>query len=167
MTASGTSAIALGVAALVSFPLSAAYADTAPAGPNAAAPSLSEPAPTPSWAESGPGSTGNANATIHQRARGHVRHVVYRNHYRYVRAGDNFVADTASGVVGGVADLGSMAAYPFYCVPDYSLASLKLGGISESLCLRRRGLTRHRSRSRRRPLPGSSPARPRQETRQP
>ncbi len=126
MTYSGISAIALGMAALVSFPLSAAYADTAPAGPNAVAPSLSEPAPTPSWAESGPGSTGSATATIHQRARGHVRHVVYRNHYRYVRSGDNFVADTANGVVGGGADLGSMAAYPFYCFPDYGSCSVRL-----------------------------------------
>ena len=54
MTTSGISAIALGMAALVSFPLSAAYADTpAPAGPNA--PSLSEPSPTPAWVRVRPG----------------------------------------------------------------------------------------------------------------
>ncbi len=125
MTTSGISAIALGMAALVSFPLFAAFADTpAPAGPNT--PSLSEPSPTPAWAESGPAATGNATAINHQRARGHVRHIVYRREPRDARAGDNFVADTASGVVGGVADLGSMAAYPFYCFPDYGSCSVRL-----------------------------------------
>ena len=115
------------MAALVSFPLSAAYADTPRRrGLTRWRPRSSEPSPTPAWAESGPASTGNATAIIHQRARGHVRHVVYRNHYRYVRSGDNFVADTANGVVGGVADLGSMAAYPFYCFPDYGSCSVRL-----------------------------------------
>ena len=126
MTTSGISAIALGMAALVSFPLSAAYAETAAsAGPNAT-PSLSEPATTSGWAESGPASTGAAAATHHQRARVPVRHVVYRNHYRYVRSGSDFVADTANGIVGSVADLGSMAAYPIYCFPDYGSCSVRL-----------------------------------------
>jgi hypothetical protein len=31
----------------------------------------------------------------------------------------NPVAAAATGVVGGVANLGSIAAYPFYCFPDY------------------------------------------------
>jgi hypothetical protein len=29
------------------------------------------------------------------------------------------VATAANGVVGGVADLGSIAAYPIYCFPNY------------------------------------------------
>ncbi len=126
MTYKGISAIALGVAALVSFPLQAAYADTAgPAGPDAAAPSLSEPAPTPGWAEGGPASTGNASSMSHPRSRVHVRHIAYRDEHRWVR-GNNFVADTANGVVGGVADLGSVAAYPVYCFPNYGSCSVRL-----------------------------------------
>ena len=125
MTYSGISAIALGMAALVSFPLSAAYAATPPAGPNA--PSLSEPSPTPAWAEAGPARTGNRMATVHHH-RAHVaaRHVAYRDHYRSVRSGGNVVADTANGVVGGVEDLGSVAAYPVYCFPNYGSCSLRL-----------------------------------------
>jgi hypothetical protein len=32
---------------------------------------------------------------------------------------NNPVAAAATGVVGGVADLGSLAAYPIYCFPRY------------------------------------------------
>ena len=127
MTTNGISAIALGVAALVIFPLSAAYADTAaPATPNAATPSLSEPSPTPSWAEGGPLSATNPTATNPQRSRAHARHIAYRDEHRYVRSGSNFVADTAHGVVGGVEDLGSVAAYPVYCFPNYGSCSVRL-----------------------------------------
>lgn len=119
MTTSSISAIALSMAALVSFPLSSAYADTA-------APSLAEPSPTPGWAKSGPASTSAATVTNHQRLRGHARHVAYRNEHRYVRSGSNFVADTANGVVGGVEDLGSVAAYPFYCFPNYGSCSVRV-----------------------------------------
>jgi hypothetical protein len=131
------SAIALGVAALVSLsPLSMARADPpatpassaptpapspAPA-PSAAAPSLSEPAPTPAWAESRPTKTTGAQ---HAAVRHYThRHYAYRNGHRYY--GDNPVATTATGVAGGVADLGSIAAYPFYCFPNYGSCSVRV-----------------------------------------
>ena len=131
------SAIALGVAALVSLsPLSMARADPpatptssaptpapspAPA-PSAAAPSLSEPAPTPAWAESRPtGTTGAQHAAVRRYTH---RHYAYRNGHRYYS--DNPVAATATGVAGGVADLGSIAAYPFYCFPNYGSCSVRV-----------------------------------------
>ena len=48
-------------------------------------------------------------------------HYAWRNGHRYVyyRYGRNPVAVAATGVVGGVADLGSLAAYPIYCFPRY------------------------------------------------
>ena len=42
----------------------------------------------------------------------------------YVTYGDNPVAVAATGVAGGVADLGSLAAYPFYCFPNYGSCSV-------------------------------------------
>lgn len=141
-----TSPIALGVAALVSLsPLSAAFADqSAPAfvdqsaepaptpnapamAPNpasattAATPSLSKPAPTPSWAESG-----RSGAKVAQRpaARHYTRHYAARNGHRYYS--DNPVTTAATGVAGGVADLGSIAAYPFYCFPNYGSCSVRV-----------------------------------------
>ena len=134
-----TSAIAFGVAALVSLStLSAARADSstepaptpsaqapaptpAPAS-SAAAPSLSEPAPTPGWAESGPGGTTVAQ---HPAVRHYAhRHYAYRNGHRYYS--DNPVTTAATGVAGGVADLGSIAAYPFYCFPNYGSCSVRV-----------------------------------------
>jgi hypothetical protein len=137
-----TSAIAFGVAALVSLSaLSAARADsasepaptpsmTAPAHPtsaptpapmtSAATPSLNEPAPTPAWAESGPHGTKAAqNSSVHRSAH---RHYVSRNE----RRSDNPVATVAMGVAGGAADLGSVAAYPFYCFPNYGSCSVRV-----------------------------------------
>ena len=46
-------------------------------------------------------------------------HYAWRNGHRYVAYGANPVATAANGVVGGVADLGSIAAYPIYCFPNY------------------------------------------------
>jgi hypothetical protein len=137
-----TSAIALGVAALVSLSaLSDARADsasdpaptpsmTAPAHPTsaptptpattAAVPSLNEPAPTPAWAESGPhGTMAAQNSSVHRSAH---RHYASRNQ----RRGDNPVATVAMGVAGGTADLGSVAAYPFYCFPNYGSCSVRV-----------------------------------------
>ena len=113
-------AIAFGVAALVSLSTFVARADTAPA-PNPA-PSLNEPAPTPGWAESGP-----HGPTVAQQS-GARRHVHRRYAYRYGRRyySDNPVATVATGVVGGVADLGSIAAYPFYCFPNYGSCSVRV-----------------------------------------
>jgi hypothetical protein len=142
-----TSAIALGVAAFVSLStLSAARSDsasepaptpsmtapgmTAPAHPTsaptpahtttAAAPTLNEPAPTPAWAESGPhGTTAAQNSSVHRSAH---RHYASRNE----RRSDNPVATVAMGVAGGAANLGSVAAYPFYCFPNYGSCSVRV-----------------------------------------
>jgi hypothetical protein len=121
------SAIALGLAVLVSSaPLCVAYADTsAPAAPNAE-PSLSEPAPTPSSAETGPAPAGNRPAATRHRAAGYAQRHAWRNAHRYGYRSANPVADAATGVVGGVADLGSVAAYPFYCFPNYGSCHVRL-----------------------------------------
>jgi hypothetical protein len=134
------SAIALSVAALVSLsPLTPARADSAspavtpsvimPAHPpststpaptsTAAAPSLSEPAPTPDWAESRPHGTVAQNSPIRHSAHHHYA-------YRSERRSGNPVATVAMGVAGGAADLGSVAAYPFYCFPNYGSCSVRV-----------------------------------------
>jgi hypothetical protein len=137
------SAIALGAAAFVSLcPLSAANAQTStpsgatsaqsgapstpsgasstPSGPSApqseATPSLSEPAPTPSWAEAGPQ---GVQQPQHHYVHHYTRHYAWRNGHRYVYYSNNPVATAATGVVGSMADLGSLAAYPIYCFPRY------------------------------------------------
>ncbi len=133
-----TSAIAFGVAAFVSLStLSVARADSSaepaptPSAPaltanpapasTAAAPSLSEPAPTPGWAESGPH---GATVAQHPYDRRHAhRRYAYRTGHRY---NDNPVTTAATGVAGGVADLGSIAAYPFYCFPNYGSCSVRV-----------------------------------------
>ena len=129
------SAVALGAATILSFaPLSAARADTsaepaptptvsAPASsptPTAAAPSLSEPAPTPLWAEA-PRNGATAAAQPHRRhyARHYTRHYASREGRRYAGYDNNPVTVAVNGVAGGVADLGSIAAYPIYCFPNY------------------------------------------------
>ena len=137
-----SSTIAFGVAALVSLSaFSAANADsasepaptpsiTSPAHPTsaptpaptttAAAPSLNEPAPTPAWAESAPhGTTAAQNPSVHRSAHRH-----YSSHNE--RRSDNPVAIVAMGVAGGAADLGSVAAYPFYCFPNYGSCSVRV-----------------------------------------
>jgi hypothetical protein len=139
------SALALGVAAFASFaPLSAAWADNTSAEPaptpsapaasapaaspaptsSAAAPSLSEPAPTPSWAEAGPNGSVAQHHAAGRYAHHYARHYAWRNGRRYYT--DNPVATAATGVAGGVADLGSIAAYPFYCFPNYGSCSVRV-----------------------------------------
>ena len=136
------SAIALGAAALVSLSaLSAVRADSsaepaptpvttapsptsAPTPPtsNAAAPSLNEPAPTPGWAEAGPAGT---TVTQHPAVRRYAhRHYAYRDGRHYYS--DNPVGQVAMGVAGGAADLGSVAAYPFYCFPNYGSCRVRV-----------------------------------------
>jgi hypothetical protein len=133
------SAITLGVAAFVSLaPFSVAFADPStepaptPSAPapaanpasasTAAAPSLSEPSPTPGWAQAG---SGGAAVALHPSVRHYAhRHYAYRNGHRYYS--DNPVATAATGVAGGVADLGSIAAYPFYCFPNYGSCSVRV-----------------------------------------
>jgi len=121
MTHVGTSAAAIGLAAFVSLSsLCAARADT-PA-PVSAEPSLSEPAPTPGWAEAGPTSMKRTAVVRHPT---HVyAHRAWRGH-RYVHR-DNPIGDVATGLVGGVADLGSVAAYPFYCFPNYGSCPMRV-----------------------------------------
>jgi hypothetical protein len=136
-----SSALAFGVAALVSLStLSAARADsatepaptpsvTAPAHPpsiptpattsSSAAPSLNEPAPTPAWAESGPHRTTAAQNSP-------ARHSAHHRYAYHERRSDNPVARVAMGVAGGAADLGSVAAYPFYCFPNYGSCSVRV-----------------------------------------
>jgi hypothetical protein len=124
------SAIALGVAAFVSVvPLSTASAD--PPAPDAATPSLAEPAPTPSMPASP--QSGTASAPDQAAAAGvmppqrpsHIDGGHYARHAHYARSGHRYayrsdpVRAAATGVVGAVADLGSIAAYPFYCFPRY------------------------------------------------
>jgi hypothetical protein len=128
------SAIALGVAVFVSLsPLSMVSADTStPSGmtspqsgesssPNGAppttgeaTPSLSEPTPTPGLAEAGPQDVQQPSRSS---ADHYARHYAWRNGHRYYS--NNPVAFAATGVVGGLADLGSIAAYPIYCFPRY------------------------------------------------
>ena len=126
------SAVALGAASILSFaPVSAVRADTsaepaptpsvsapssAPA-PKPTVPSLSEPAPTPSSAEV-PRSTAAAPHGPRY-ARHYTRHYASREGHRYASYDNSPVAVAATGVAGGVADLGSIAAYPFYCFPNY------------------------------------------------
>ena len=129
------SAIALGGACLVWLsPLSPSRADmSATSGPTSA--------PSPAGAAStsgGAASTGNAAASagserpaVQPPSRPYVRHYAhhYARHTRYVwRHGHrhvyygyrhNPVAAGATTVADGIADLGSIAAYPIYCFPNY------------------------------------------------
>jgi hypothetical protein len=56
--------------------------------------------------------------------RHYARHYAWWNGRRYY--GNNRVASAATGVVGGAADLGSIAAYPFYCFPNYGSCSVRV-----------------------------------------
>lgn len=128
------SAIAFGMASLVSLSSpSTVRADepaptpSPPASAPSTAPSLAEPVPTPDfWAESGPNvATAAQHPAARRYAHHRVRHYAWRNGRRYADYSDNPVATAATGVVGGVADLGSLAAYPFYCFPDYGACSVR------------------------------------------
>jgi hypothetical protein len=101
-------------------------APTPPARPASASseaqPSLNEPAPTPGWAEAGPG---GATVAKHPAVRHYThRHYAYRDGHRYYS--DNPVGQVAMGVAGGAADLGSVAAYPFYCFPNYGSCRVRV-----------------------------------------
>ena len=125
------SIIALGVAAFVSSsPLSTARADTSaqPAPmPSAPAPSLVEPVPTPDfWMESGPDdATVAQHPASRHRARHDARHYAWRNEHHDAYDSDSPMAVAATGMVGGVAALASLAAYPLYCFPNYGLCSVR------------------------------------------
>jgi len=111
----GLTAAAVGLTAFCVCPLKA-RADTAP---SASSPSLSEPAPTPGWAEAGPTSTGNGAIATPHRTHTAVRRSAFRRERGSPRPAGNPLAEAATGVVRGVADVGSVAAYPFYCFPHY------------------------------------------------
>ena len=89
--------------------------------PNASTASLSEPAPTPGWAEAPARreASSGAGASRHDARYPRHAHYAWRNGRHYPREGRNPVASAATGVVGGIADLGSIAAYPIYCFPRY------------------------------------------------
>ena len=115
------SVAAVGLAAVGSLaPAGVARADTSPATP-----SLAEPSPTPGWAEAGPGDAGTAPKVQH-RSRVYAHHYDSRRGHTHVYRSGNPLAAAATGVAGGVADLGSMAAYPFYCFPDYGSCPVRL-----------------------------------------
>ena len=104
--------------------------------PSEATPSLNEPAPTPSVATSPSGSASTPSGAAgswptppqrpsHTYVR-HYAHYDYTRHPHYAwRSGHRYrydrnpVAAATTGVVGGMADLGSLAAYPIYCFPRY------------------------------------------------
>jgi hypothetical protein len=136
------SAIVLGGACLVSLsPLSPARANMSAASGTTSATSGATSAPNPAGAAStsgGAASTGNAAASagserpaVQPPSRPYVRHYAHhytrhthyawRNGHRYVYYGyrHNPVAAGAATVAGGIADLGSIAAYPIYCFPNY------------------------------------------------
>ena len=56
-----------------------------------------------------------------------ARHYAHR-HYAYGRReySDHPVRTVAMGVAGGAADLGSVAAYPFYCFPNYGSCPVRV-----------------------------------------
>ena len=121
------SAIALGVVGFVSLsPLSAVRADTSAA--SGAASATSAAASAPSGGASSPNGATSAShgptavqhhAYVRRYAHGYARHYAWRNGHRYVYYRHNPVAAAATGAARGIADLGSVAAYPFYCFPNY------------------------------------------------
>ena len=125
------SAITLGVAALVSLtPLSAVRADM-----SAASGTTSATGGAPSTGNAA-ASTGSETPTVQPPSRPNVRHSAhhYARHYvsrhghRYVRYGyrHNSLEAGATAVAGGIADLGSVAAYPIYCFPNYGSCPIYL-----------------------------------------
>ena len=105
---------------------------TASANSNSAMPSLAEPAPTPGWAESHQALDANAssssvvaNAVTEQQAptSGVTRRSASPHYYR---TSGNPVAHAARNVVGGVADVGAVVAYPVYCFPNYGRCPVKV-----------------------------------------
>ena len=124
------SILALGAAAVVSSsPLHPARADASaqPAPAPAPASSLVESAPTPDfWVESGPDDeTAAQRPAARRHARHYPRRYAWRKGRRYAYHIDNPMAVAAIGMAGGVAALGSLAAYPFYCFPNYGSCSFR------------------------------------------
>jgi hypothetical protein len=107
-------------------------ATSAPTGmesrPSGATAEPSGPTAAPSGTVSGHGATASATSGTTKAAKGATNHASvrhYANHYTYnsrrygTAYGRNPVAVVVRGVFGGVADLGSLAAYPVYCFPHY------------------------------------------------
>jgi hypothetical protein len=121
------SILALGAAAFVSSSsLVPARADTS-AQP-APGSSVVQAAPRPDfWVESGPDDAmPSQRPSARRHARHYPRHYAWRNLRRYAYRRDNPIAVAAIGMAGGVAELGSLAAYPFYCFPNYGSCSVRL-----------------------------------------
>jgi hypothetical protein len=107
-------------------------ATSAPTGvesrPSGATAEPSGPTAAPSGTVSGHGTTASATSGTTKAPKGATNHASvrhYANHYTYnsrrygTAYGRNPVATVVRGVFGGVADLGSLAAYPVYCFPRY------------------------------------------------
>ena len=58
-------------------------------------------------------------ATTHAYVRRYANHYSYHSRRYETGYGRNPMAAAVRGVFGGVADLGSLAAYPVYCFPHY------------------------------------------------
>jgi hypothetical protein len=125
------SIIALGLTIFVSSsPISIVRAETSAAlapALTAPAPALAEPAPnTDFWVESDPDDVTVAPDTGSRRhARHYARHYPRREGRRYAYSRDNPAVAAATAVAVGVADLGLLAAYPFYCFPNYGSCSVR------------------------------------------
>ena len=127
----GVSAVALGLAAIVSLSAPTARPETSPAAPSATSGEATSPVGAAATAGN-PATTGSeavrppARPYVHA-ARPPARHYAHRytRHAHHAwRSGRRYayhnpVAAGAAAVVGGVADLGSIAAYPVYCFPHY------------------------------------------------
>ncbi len=96
--------------------------------PSGATAEPSGPTVAPSGTVSGHGTTASAASGTTKAPKGATNHASvrrYANHYTYnsrrygTAYGRNPVAAVVRGVFGGVADLGSLAAYPVYCFPHY------------------------------------------------
>ena len=96
--------------------------------PSGATAEPSGPTAAPSGTVSGHGATASAASGTTKAPKGATNHASvrrYANHYTYnsrrygTAYGRNPVAAVVRGVFGGVADLGSLAAYPVYCFPHY------------------------------------------------
>ncbi len=89
-------------------------------------PSLNEPATTPGRAEAGPAGTAHhpmVRRYAHRHYAYNTGHSAYRAEHRY---DGNPMATAATRVAGGVADVGSIAAYPLYCFPNYGSCSVRV-----------------------------------------
>jgi hypothetical protein len=120
-------AVALGAACLVWLsPLAPAHANMAATSGATSAPAQGASAPSGAVAAT-PGATSSPSgpAVVRRRAVGHHHYVHHNARYaRYYRY--HPIAAGAATVADGIADLGSIAAYPIYCFPNYGTCPVYL-----------------------------------------